>query len=148
MTIPFWKSCHGVRMMTNEMLADAYYLEQEIEEWKKQLTRLKEASLTPELSTEREKVSGGRTPDHVGELAAEITDLERKIRKKVYELTRLKNRIAEYIMGIEDSQTRLIFHMRVFDLMTWNAIADKIGGMNSEDSVKKRYYRYLKKTMQ
>jgi len=135
-------------MMTNEMLADAYYLEQEIEEWKKQLTRLKEASLTPELSTEREKVSGGRTPDHVGELAAEITDLERKIRKKVYELTRLKNRIAEYIMGIEDSQTRLIFHMRVFDLMTWNAIADKIGGMNSEDSVKKRYYRYLKKTMQ
>ena len=99
--------------MTNEMLADAYYLEQEIEEWKKQLTRLKEASLTPELSTEREKVSGGRTPDHVGELAAEITDLERKIRKKVYELTRLKNRIAEYIMGIEDSQTRLIFHMRV-----------------------------------
>lgn len=131
--------------MTNEMLSEAFYLEQEIDQWKNQLKRLKDASMTPELSMDREKVSGGRLSDHTADLATEIADLERKIRKKVYELTRLKNRIAEYIMGIEDSQTRLIFHLRVYDLMTWNAIADKIGGMNSEDSVKKRYYRYLKK---
>ena len=131
--------------MTNEMLSEAFYLEQEIDQWKNQLKRLKDASMTPELSMDREKVSGGKLSDHTADLATEIADLERKIRKKVYELTRLKNRIAEYIMGIEDSQTRLIFHLRVYDLMTWNAIADKIGGMNSEDSVKKRYYRYLKK---
>ena len=131
-------------MMTNEMLSEAFYLEQEIEQWKKQLTRLKNASLTPELSMDRARGSGGTHGDKTGDLAVEIADLERKIRKKVYELIRLKNRIAEYILGIEDSQTRLIFHMRVFDLMTWNAIADEIGGMNSEDSVKKRYYRYLK----
>ena len=131
--------------MTNEMLSEAFYLEQEIDQWKNQLKRLKDASMTPELSMDRERVSGGKISDHTADLATEIADLERKIRKKVYELTRLKNRIAEYIMGIEDSQTRLIFHLRVYDLMTWNAIADKIGGMNSEDSVKKRYYRYLKK---
>ena len=131
--------------MTNEMLSEAFYLEQEIDQWKNQLKRLKDASMTPELSMDREKVSGGKLSDHTADLATEIADLERKIRKKVYELTRLKNRIAEYIMGIEESQTRLIFHLRVYDLMTWNAIADKIGGMNSEDSVKKRYYRYLKK---
>lgn len=131
--------------MNNEILSEAFYLEQEIDEWKKQLARLKDASLTPTLSMDKERVSGGRCADSTGDLATEIADLERKIRKKVYQLTRMKNRIAEYILGIEDSQTRLIFHMRVFDLMTWNAIADKIGGMNSEDSVKKRYYRYLKK---
>jgi hypothetical protein len=131
--------------MNNEILMEAFYLEQEIDQWKKQLSRLKEASLTPNMCMDKERVSGGRCADSTGDLATEIADLERKIRKKVYELTRLKNRIAEYILGIEDSQTRLIFHMRVYDLMTWNAIADKIGGMNSEDSVKKRYYRYLKK---
>lgn len=131
--------------MTNEMLSEAYYLEQEINEWKRHLRMLKEQSLTPELDMAKERVSGGTLSDSTGDLASEIADLERKIRKKVYELIRLKNKIAEYIMGIEDSQTRLIFHLRVYDLMTWNAIADKIGGMNSEDSVKKRYYRYLKK---
>lgn len=130
--------------MTNELLSEAFYLEQEIDEWKKQLKRLKQASLTPELRMDKSVASGGKS-DRVGDLATEIIDLERKIKRKVLELTRLKNRIAEYIMGIEDSQTRLIFHLRVFDLMTWNDIADKIGGMNSEDSVKKRYYRYLKK---
>lgn len=131
--------------MTNEMILEAYYLEQEIDRWKLHLKRLKEASLTPELDMTKQRVSGGEICDSTGDLAAEIADLEHKIRKKVYELIRLKNRIAEYIMGIEDSQTRLIFHLRVYDLMTWNDIADKIGGMNSEDSVKKRYYRYLKK---
>lgn len=131
--------------MNNEILMEAFYLEQEIDQWKKQLARLKEASLTPNMCMDKERVAGGRCADFTGDLATEIADLERKIRKKVYELTRMKNRIAEYILGIEDSQTRLIFHMRVYDLMTWNAIADKIGGMNSEDSVKKRYYRYLKK---
>lgn len=131
--------------MTNEMLSEAFYLEKEIDEWKMQLARLKDASLTPEIRPDKERVSGGKYSDKTAELAVEITELERKIRKKVYELTRLKNRIAEYILGIEDSQTRLIFHLRVYDLMTWNAIADRIGGMNSEDSVKKRYYRYLKK---
>lgn len=127
------------------MLAEAFYLEKEIDSWKKELQRLKNASLTPELTMDKSRASGGKTTDSTGDMASEIADLERKIRKKVYQLTRLKNKIAEYILGIEDSQTRLIFHMRVYDLMTWNAIADKIGGMNSEDSVKKRYYRYLKK---
>ena len=131
--------------MTNEMLSEAFYLEQEIERWKLHLKMLKEQSKTPQLDMSNERVSGGMLADKTCELATEIADLERKIRKKVYELIRLKNKIAEYIMGIEDSQTRLIFHMRVYDLMTWNDIADKIGGMNSEDSVKKRYYRYLKK---
>ncbi|MBE7015926.1 MAG: hypothetical protein E7417_03800 [Ruminococcaceae bacterium] len=134
------------REMTNEMLCEAFYLEKEIEQWKKELEKLKSASLTPQLSMENTTVKGGKIKDSTGDLASEIADLERKIRKEVYRLIRLKNRIAEYIMGIEDSQTRLIFHMRVYDLMTWNDIADKIGGMNSEDSVKKRYYRYLKKT--
>lgn len=131
--------------MSNELLSQAYYLEQEIEEWKRHLAELNEASKTPIQDMSKDRVSGGKLPDKTGELAGEIADLERKIRKKVYELQRLKNKIAEYILGIEDSQTRLIFHLRVYDLMTWNAIADRIGGMNSEDTVKKRYYRYLKK---
>lgn len=132
-------------MMTNEMLSEAFYLEQEIDQWKKQLARLKSSVCANGCSTDKILTKNGKISDKTGDLAVEIADLERKIRKKVYELTRLKNRIAEYILGIEDSQTRLIFHLRVFDLMSWNAIADKIGGMNSEDSVKKRYYRYLKK---
>lgn len=134
------------REMNNEMLCEAFYLEKEIDMWRKELARLKSASLTPQLDMKNTAVTGGKIKDSTGDLASEIADLERKIRKEVYRLIRMKNRIAEYIMGIEDSQTRLIFHMRVYDLMTWNDIADKIGGMNSEDSVKKRYYRYLKKS--
>lgn len=54
------------------------------------------------------------------------------------------NKLIKYICSIPDNQTRLIFYLRFVEGLKWNNIADQIGGNNTEDSVKKRCYRYIK----
>ena len=81
----------------------------------------------------------------VAQAASLIADTERKIKNKLLELELARSEIIRYIMDIDDCQTRLIFKLRCLDHMTWNEVADKVGGMNSEYSVKKRFYRYLEK---
>ncbi len=100
--------------MTGNDLMQAYYLEKEIESWK------------------------------MDENLLEGTEEIKKVSKKIKELTKKREEIVNYILDIDDSQTRLIFKLRCFNLLSWNAVADKIGGMNSEYTVKKRFYRYIK----
>ena len=87
----------------------------------------------------------GKYADKVAETAISITQAEQKINKKLIELEKARSEITNYILDIDDCQTRLIFKLRCLDLKNWNDVADEVGGMNSEDSVKKRFYRYLKK---
>jgi len=101
--------------MTANDLMQAYYLEKEIESWK----------------SDEEALS-------------DMNGFS-KVKEKVSELRQKKEEIVNFILSIDDSQTRLIFKLRCLDLLSWNAVADKIGGMNSEYTVKKRFYRYLKK---
>lgn len=61
------------------------------------------------------------------------------------EYEKAKNAIERYIRSVQDYQIRLILTYRFVDMMTWNQVAIKIGGKNTEDSVKKRCYRYLEK---
>ncbi|MDD6735723.1 MAG: hypothetical protein PUE13_05360 [Clostridiales bacterium] len=68
-----------------------------------------------------------------------------QISEKLEQLERTRREILSFIMSIDDPQTRLIFKLRCLNNLTWNAVADKVGGMNSEYTVKKRFYRYLDK---
>ena len=55
------------------------------------------------------------------------------------------NEIEAYIFGIEDSHMRRIASFRVIDGLSWSQVAVKIGGGNTDESVKKAFYRYLEK---
>ena len=101
--------------MTKNDLMQAYYIDREIQSWTEEEKKLKD---------DKQKI---------------------KIKKKISELQGKRQEIIDFIMGIDDPQTRLIVKLRCYNLLTWNAVADKIGGMNSEDTVKKRFYRFLKK---
>ena len=131
--------------MKKEELMKVYYLDKEITEWKEEIRRIKESVLpkSPILGSGLKK--GGNHSDIVANVAVVVADTERKIRKKILELEMARSEIVKYIMSIDDCQTRLIFKLRCLDNMTWNQVADKVGGMNSEYSVKKRFYRYLEK---
>lgn len=61
------------------------------------------------------------------------------------ELLELTNSVEEYINSIEDSYIRRIVRYRVIDGMTWQMVADCLGKNNTEDSVKKRFYRFIDK---
>lgn len=54
-----------------------------------------------------------------------------------------RERIERYIASVDDSLIRMALTLRFVDEMGWRAVAMRIGGGNTEDSVKKMVYRYL-----
>lgn len=61
------------------------------------------------------------------------------------ELLRQTNDVERYIRSVKDSQIRRIISLRVIESLSWNEVADEMGGGNTEDSVKKAFYRYVEK---
>lgn len=61
------------------------------------------------------------------------------------ELMESLNNVEICIANIDDSHIRRIVNLRVVEGLSWNRVADRIGGNNTEDSVKKSFYRYLDK---
>lgn len=58
------------------------------------------------------------------------------------ELLEQENAVESFITTIESSFMRRIVRMRFLENMTWNQIADRMGGNNTEDSIKKAFYRF------
>lgn len=61
------------------------------------------------------------------------------------ELLETLNQVEKFIASVEDSRMRRIITLRVIDNLSWNGVADRIGGGNTEDSVKKSFYRFMEK---
>lgn len=53
--------------------------------------------------------------------------------------------VLAYISGIPDSLMRQILTFRFVTGLSWTAVANKIGGGNTEESVKKAFYRFFAK---
>lgn len=59
------------------------------------------------------------------------------------ELLETLNEVEEFIASIKDSHIRRIISLRVVNGLSWNKVANHIGGGNTEDSVKKAFYRFM-----
>lgn len=59
------------------------------------------------------------------------------------ELIETINQIEEFIASVEDSRMRRIINLRFIENLSWNKVADRIGGGNTEDSIKKSFYRFM-----
>lgn len=59
------------------------------------------------------------------------------------ELLRQTNEIQRFINSIKDSHVRRIITLRVVDELSWNEVADRMGGNNTEDSVRKAFDRFV-----
>lgn len=64
--------------------------------------------------------------------------LEADIDEKIVE-------VEQFIASITDSRIRRIIDLRFIRNLSWNDVAAKIGGGNTEDTVKKQFYRYMEK---
>ena len=62
------------------------------------------------------------------------------------ELMETLNKVEEFIASVDDSRMRRIITLRFIDNLSWNKVADRIGGNNTEDSVKKSFYRFMENT--
>lgn len=108
--------------MTKRELAQYFYLDKEILYEKRRLAEL-------ELS---------RAPE------SELSETRRVIACKLEEAEILRGRILREIMEIDDTFLRQIFLMRHVDLLSWAAIAMRIGGDNTPDSVRMAHDRYIR----
>jgi hypothetical protein len=128
--------------LTKEELKQIYYLNKEIKMWQKELERLQCKSLIKgQEITGMPFVTG--TSDKVGDMATTMADIEAIIRGKLAEIQLQRKKIIEYIESIGDSMMRQIIFLRNVSCMSWNQIANEIGGNNSENSIRMMYNRYF-----
>ena len=82
--------------------------------------------------------------DKVGDLAIEIADLSTSLDALNAELLRQEREIVEFISGIEDNQTRIIFRLRFLRGLSWKEVSQVLGRYTSENSVKAVCYRFFR----
>ena len=61
------------------------------------------------------------------------------------ELLETLNEVEMFIASVKDSHMRRIISLRVVDGLSWNKVADYIGGGNTEGSVKMSFQRFMEK---
>lgn len=59
------------------------------------------------------------------------------------ELLETLNEVESFISSINDSHIRRIVSLRVIDGLSWNKVALKMGGGNTEDGVRKAFDRFV-----
>lgn len=81
--------------------------------------------------------------DKVGTLAIMIADLEAKLPSYERQIIKEHDQVEEFIRGIDDDKTRMIFRLRFQAGKTWKEVADVMGKWQTENSVRSRVYRFL-----
>ena len=61
------------------------------------------------------------------------------------ELLETLNEVEMFIASVKDSHMRRIISLRVVDGLSWNKVADCIGGGNTEDSIRMSFNRFMEK---
>lgn len=128
--------------MTTRELSRLYWLNREIAVEKNRLAELEAAA-----TGITQKINGLPHVTGISDktaMAAEIADAKAIIEAKTMMAVVEYNRLNRYIASVDDSLVRQIMMLRFVSGLPWNQVADSIGGNNSEDSVKKICYRYLK----
>lgn len=60
-----------------------------------------------------------------------------------YEITQQTNEVEQFISGIKDSRMRRIINLRFVQRLSWNKVADRIGGGNTEGSIIMAFNRFM-----
>ena len=79
----------------------------------------------------------------ISDYVSAIADYEAVIRGLLAKVQIQRKKIIEYIEGVDDSLMKQIIFYRCVSCMTWQEVADAVGGNNTENSVKKAYSRFL-----
>lgn len=144
-------------MVTKEILTQYADLQQECKEVRKKIEKLeKQIAKIEEDGAVIDKVRGGdgglqsykiegfpypeysRKKTLLYARKATLSELE-------MELLETLNDVEGFITSIKDSHIRRIISLRVVDGLSWNKVADRIGGGNTDDSVRKAFDRFMEK---
>ena len=127
-------------------LSQLYFLRREIVEDKRRLEKL-EAEVYAAGSMRYSGMPGKATKSGsaIETAAIELVQLRDDIQAKQLQCVREERRLQQYINGIKDSETRVIFTLRFCDGLSWEQIAAKLGPGHTAGRVKTACYRYLRR---
>lgn len=74
-----------------------------------------------------------------------LNNLKSNLEIHDFELLQITNEVAEFIHSIKDSRMRRIINLRFLQNLSWGKVAEKIGGGNTEDSVRMAFNRFMEK---
>ena len=127
--------------LTRDELKQIYYINKEIQMWQRELEKIRSQGLvkSPTIS---DMPKGGQKFD-ISDYVSAIADYEAVIRGLLAKVQIQRKKIIEYTEGVDDSLMKQIIFYRCVSCMTWQEVADAVGGNNTENSVKKAYSRFL-----
>lgn len=144
--------------MKKELLDQYMDLKKEIQETKERITKIERQLEKLEAEgTVKDVVSGGAGgiqhfciegipyPEYAKKRSL-LMARKLKLAQFEVEAAEVLSQIDNYLLSIDDSHVRRIISLRIIDGLSWNQVAQKMGGGNTEDCVKKTYYRYIKQT--
>lgn len=130
--------------MTREEINQIYYIDREIEMWKRQLADLKQGGkIKAQTITGMPHANTNLTADPTGEEAGRILEIEEIIQRKLEQIQEQKKIVYAYIATLEDSLMRQIIMHRCITLCSWQEVAMYVGGGNTADSVRMKFNRHF-----
>lgn len=131
--------------MTVHELSEVYYIQKIINRYEDQIARLC-ARLDPGgMNLSGMPRNPSPNPDRMTEIIAKVDVIKRKKRIEEERKAIAEEKLERFIDQCDNPQIRIILMYRFVDFLKWDAVAAKLGGNNTEDSVKKACYRFLKK---
>lgn len=131
--------------MTVRELSQLYWLKKEIAIDQQRLELLRSKASGPSNSNLSSLPNRNNSFDHrLERLCSEILDLESIIYQKQQMCIQEQTRLEQYISNLPDSLLRQVFTFRFIEGLSWLQVAFRVGGGNTEASVKMLCYRYLK----
>lgn len=128
--------------MTLKELSQLYYLKREIEIDRQRLAELRLEAQSPSSPNITGMPKGTSTESTLERKCERVLRLDAIISAKIARCEREMERLENYIADIPDSLTRQIFTLRFIRGYTWQQVANRCGGYNTANTVKKRCYRY------
>ncbi|MDE5781502.1 MAG: hypothetical protein K2I03_08500 [Lachnospiraceae bacterium] len=141
--------------MNKNILVQYTDLKEEVKELRNKINRLeRQISQIKEEGIVKDSVKGGLggiqhfvvegfpTPRYNKKINS-LRKTKSLLETKEIELLELLNQTEKFLCSIEDSHIRRIINLRVVENMTWQQVADKLGGSNTADSVKMTFHRFI-----
>ena len=142
--------------MTIKELSQYYYLNREIDMLQRQLRGLREqrrefmvfdsvqtSGVHEPYQKHTKLISGIAKSAETEALSVLIRNRKYRITQTMIKCSKELARLEIYIESIPDSLTRQIFTLRFVEGCTWQRVANKVGGDNTADGVRKIATRYL-----
>jgi hypothetical protein len=126
--------------MTPKDLSQLYWLNKEIRTEQLRLAEL-EAAADPFAGITGLPKGAGLSDQSA---AVQIDHVRRLLRDRLNRSVAEYRRLNQYIAGVDDSMMRQILTLRYIHGLSWVQVAHRIGGGNTEDSVRMAHNRYLR----